>query len=162
MWQGKRPVVDNFQARELLTFRFYKDDVTPEGILKPSGMPVPDQSMNRLGYGGKLWYALLPDKGLPRNKARKRLCMGIVGIRFEDLPSATTIGREPYRFQLAHDPLPYNYQHCELRLYGEVDRIKKGSPLLKGKTDTAIKKYYREILADRARILLHAEVSKNG
>jgi hypothetical protein len=158
MRQGRRPVVPQFSSKELLTFRFYKNDLSPDGRLKSSGMPVPDQSMNRLGLDGKLWFALLPDPKISKDKADQRICMGVVGIRYVDLPTTNQIDGTPYTFTLAHDPLPYNYQHCELRLFQASARITKESPSLKGRTATAIKKYYREILADRARVLLHAEV----
>jgi hypothetical protein len=104
-----------------------------------------------------LWFVLIPDPDIPKDRAKKRICMGVVGVRFKDLPTMKQFDGKPFTFQLAHDPLPYNYQHCELRLFQESTRVSEGSPLLKGGAETAIKKYYREILADRARVLLHAE-----
>lgn len=167
MWCSSRPksnrrngrnAVDQFEVNEIVTFRIYQRDVDTSGHLKSSGMPVPDQSMNRLGIGGAPFFVLLPEPSQTHQKNRKRLCMGIVAVRVKNLPKRTIYNGKSYLFRLEHDPTDHNYHHCELRMYLNGSRVRRSGNLFRGASEKAVKKYYREILADRARLLLHSEV----
>jgi len=149
-----RPVVNRFSPGETLWFRFYRDDFDADGTLKPHRMSPPDQSMNRQSLHGRSWFVLLAAPRSSRAKRITQLYMGIVAVSVASLPRAPTHLGGNYEFRVEHAPLDHNYQHCEVRLYQDGNRLLKANK--------AIKKYYREVLVDRVSICLEAEVSSKA
>jgi hypothetical protein len=155
-----RPAVGNFAPDELLALRFYRNNIDENGQLTPAAIKPPAHSLNRLGLNGRPWFVLLPDPGLCPERARTRLCMGILTVAIKELPPKKQIEGHDYACRLEHDPLPYNFHHCEMRLYRNGDRVvanKKGRLGIGGTAETAAKKYYREALTEKVSVYLHAE-----
>ena len=82
--------------------------------------------------------------------------MGIVQREIATLPREFVYQGDVYTFVLEHDPLEHNYQHCEIRIYRNGNRLTKNE-LKKAK---AAKLYYRHEMASRATLLLLPEVAQ--
>lgn len=163
-----RPVVDAFAQGENLFFRLHPTNYLL-GKVHTGGYPLPDQSVCRSGLQGETWYVLIPDRLTSEQQAdtarvqrnSDRLCNGIAALVCGSLPE-TLEGRFDdliFSVQLrpAHDPLEAeaNYYHCELRLFQEGNHLdRKNFEALPSRVQKAIKRVYRERLADLTTILL--------
>ncbi len=158
MRRHNRDVVPVFEGGEQVFFRWYRNDIkeefrnedNPTGIT-PNQIPTPDQSVNRSGLEGRCWFVLIPEAEESVERRNRKLCMGILKLAAGRMPTPTTEGNAVYTFVLEHDPLPENYQHCEIRVYKDgvrqtaVDRKK-----LKKLIPNKVKLHYRAKMAEFA------------
>jgi hypothetical protein len=161
-YQLGRPISPRFEPSERVAFRFYRNDVGLDGKLKAAAIRPPNQSVNRLGLGGKAWFVLLPAPDCPAENRRKQLCMGVVTIAVNQIPSGCAENKKQYLFSVEHDPLDHNYQHCEIRWYEDGHRIPSKINGKDVKLPTGVKKYYREEIANRAIVYLSARSSSKA
>lgn len=162
VWRDDRPkamrrqgrvIVERFTSSEWLYFRWFSDWFETEGQLRSSQVPIPDQSVNRRGCGGRCWFVLVPEPACNVERVHRQLGQGIVAIKVSDIPEEFMDGEQRYSFLVQHDPEDHNYQHCEIRVFGQRGRLDK-STIAK-----AVKLYYRFEIAKAARLLLRPEVA---
>lgn len=163
MWKKGRSVVP-IDPSELLYFRWFADHIKVDGLPNEMNVSVPDQSANRSGLGGRCWHVLIADPmdrtkitdiELYRKLHSRTLCMGVLQIAAKTLECTFEFKGVEFRFGIEHDPLDWNYLHCELRvsrngvrfLKSEADSLKRDE-----KADfTEVKKLYRLKVAERLR-----------
>jgi hypothetical protein len=143
MLRRGRGRIDNFEPNEPLYRRCTKEHVI---AIPGSGLGVrfPDFSVNRGGPNfGPASDVLLPS--WPDH--------GVVEFSVSDIPSEITSDHSPpYNFKPVHEPLEENYAHSEVRTFkgGLYDKNLRVSSM--------IKKQFRQILGERARIAIDPKV----
>lgn len=164
MRQDDRLADELVDDSETLYFRWFNDWIGSDQKIEQNHIPMPNQSVNRSGHGGKCWFVLIPDpaesdEGPNENMRRnRRLCQGIVCLVASRIPTGIEINGRKYTFRVEHDPETYNFQHCEIRIYCDGEHILDKRQLDKRK-HTAAKKHYRASMCDCVRIILRPEVS---
>lgn len=164
MRRNSRPVRECSLADGEFYFRWYSDWMDNDLAVRSDNLQPPNQSVNCGSWGGRPWYVLIPDPMQPKTAAdetarqRRRLCMGIVAAL--TVPDDYVEGSVTYHFALEHDPLEYNYHHCEIRVYRDGQRL-SDADLSKGPGKKA-KKHYRIRLAEHCRIILLPEVGTSA
>lgn len=153
-YRQQRPVANDFDSSEFIYFHLALTDIESGRTLKPAAMPLPDLSVNRSGFAGRSWYVLLPQPDDDWAKTRKRLCKGIVRLRTCDAFCEHMVASKAYSFRVEHDPEEHNYHHCEIRVFEDGVRIQDRKP------PTIVKKFYRDWLSDRGRVILKPEPNK--
>ena len=170
MHQRGRPVEKHFEDDELVFFRWFSNHF--EGReLRPANMTTPDQSMNRSGFRGRCWHALISDPDADEENARRWLCMGVVTAASQVFSVATVQNGVTFEFRVEHDLLEHNYCHCELRVHRDGERLPKSQAddlkLAEKKTWKAAQKWFRTEMGKavrkrKIRILLRSEVGTRG
>lgn len=169
MYCRGRPIVPVFEDGERIFFRWYRNDVNdtfikhdnPTGIT-PNQVPIPDQSVNRSGLGGRFWFVLMPERDEPHDLRLRKLCMGVLKLTIDCIPNPTNDDGVNYTFLLERDPLRDNYQHCEIRVYKDgLRQTASDRNQLKKLIPKAVKKYYRAKIAEAAQWELLPEVGHN-
>ena len=144
-----RAAVSDFTPEERLFRRCLVSDLDPadsERLFPNSISFYPDWSVNR-GDFSEPEDVLYPDY----------LGWGIAAFQVKDIPSPMkTEGNIPYHWDAQHQPLDENYSHTEIWTY------KGGTHLANPKAETdpkppdlpkTVKKYFRTVLSERARII---------
>ncbi len=139
----------------------FRGEDNPTGIT-PNQIPTPDQSVNRSGLGGKCWFVLMPEPKEPVELRNRKLCMGILKLLANPMPTPVKNDKAIYTFVLEHDPLPENYQHCEIRVYKDgVRQTTADRKKLKKLIPKNVKKHYRAKMAEAVSWELLPEVGHN-
>lgn len=101
-----RPIIPDFDLKELLYLRFGADDFV-DGQLVPSAIRVPKQSVNR--------GSLSQPEDVLFNEQGKYDGLGAVEFKVEDIPQTVAGDQGPiYVFFMQHDPREDNYPHSEI------------------------------------------------
>jgi hypothetical protein len=131
----KRPLDPCFSPEEYLYIRFKE---LLGDMPSPSGIRIPNQSVNRSKHGGQPEWVLLPDW----------LNWGYGSFKVADIPPflMSDSGQVRFNFRVEHDPKECNYYHSEIRAYRDTDV----QPLTKisGK-NKEMKATFRMIIAER-------------
>ncbi len=143
MYRRGRPVDPIFAPSEDLYYRCQLEHVL-ENRLLPTALRFPDFSVNRAKYS-QPEDVLVPSYVL----------WGIAAFKVEDLPSERQSDANTfYTWNVVHDPNEDNYAHSEVRTY------KNGHYGKDLNVSKMIKKEFRQILSDRARILKYPQSSE--
>ncbi len=136
-----RPIINTFEPKEKLYFRFPPPQGGPLGDRLPAAsIRFPDMSVNRSGYG----ELRLSE---PRDVIIGFPGWGVATFRVEDIPGPMrTDERTTYEFRAEHVPEEDNYSHSEVRTF------KNGTHHRKIEPPSTVKKKYRTILMERTKI----------
>jgi hypothetical protein len=141
MYRKGRSVDPEFEPSEDLYYRCQSQHVA-ESRLLPTALRFPDFSVNRAKY------SLPEDVLIPDYQT-----WGIAAFKVEDIPSGRTSDiNTTYTWQVVHDPNEDNYAHSEVRTYKNKYYAKNLD------VSKIIKKEFRQIVSDRARIIKQPEV----
>jgi hypothetical protein len=104
----------------------------------------------------------MPEHDEPHQLRIRKLCMGILKLTADCIPTPTENEGATYAFRLEHDPLRYNYQHCEVRVYKDgLRQTASDRNQLKKLIPKAVKKHYRAKIAESVQWELLPEVGHN-
>lgn len=150
MYRRGRPI-EPLLPDEGLFQRWFSDWFESPGEIRPAMISIPDQSLNRERFGGRSWHVLLPDPGEDSDRSRRRICQGVIRFQTRHFSMRRSIGGRDFEFRVEHDPLEFNYGHCELRVYQDGTRLDEGNAkALKGAEKSAwteAKKWFRTEVA---------------
>jgi hypothetical protein len=136
MLRQLRPVDSHFESSETLYYRCRAEHISGDRLL-PQAIRFPDFSVNRSKYS-EPEDVLVPTY----------LNWGVSAFHVSDLPLAQqTDAQTVYSWQVIHDPLEDNYSHSEVR----TDKNGQYSKTLD--VPKTMKKFFRQVLSDKARIL---------
>jgi len=136
MYRKGRPVDSEFEPSEDLYYRCQAQHITDSRLL-PTALRFPDFSVNRAKY------SLPEDVLIPDYQT-----WGIAAFRVEDIPSEQkSDANTTYTWEVVHDPNEDNYAYSEVRTY------KNGHYAKNLDVSKTVKKIFRQILGDRARIV---------
>jgi hypothetical protein len=141
MYRQDRLVDPEFAPSEDLYYRCQAQHVA-ESRLLPTALRFPDFSVNRAKYSE-------PEDVLVPSYSS----WGIASFQVKDIPPAQSSDVDTvYTWNVIHDPNENNYSHSEVRTYKNGHYAKNLS------VATTVKKAFRQILSDRARIIKHPDV----
>lgn len=139
MYRKGRGIDRGILPRHCLYFRVQREDLIGNRI-NPGRIRASDTSVNWSKYSLP-WDVVFDYKGA-----------GIARFMVRDVPKIlpTTVagGTKEHHFRPVHDPLEENYSHCEIRCF------KEGEHHTSGKLPVTVKKEFRQILSDRAYVLM--------
>jgi hypothetical protein len=144
MVQGSRGIDGEFLPSHNLYQRIEAEDIVGDRLL-PARIRILDQSVNWSKYS-RPWDVTFG--------YRKQ---GIARIAVRDLPpplprELPNKDAKYHDFKPAHDPLPQNYSHCEIRVSKNGVRVTNAKQI----GDLA-KKEYRTMLSDRCVIVMRPD-----
>jgi hypothetical protein len=137
MFRKDRPVDIEFDPSEDLYYRCRVEHVAGDRLL-PQAIRFPDFSVNRSKYSEP------EDVLIPAYSN-----WGISAFKVGDLPpeQQTDSTTPVYSWQVVHDPIEDNYSHSEVRSY------KNGTYSKTLDVPKTMKKFFRQVLSDRAHII---------
>lgn len=136
MFRQDRPVDSEFSPTEDLYHRCLARHVVDKRLL-PEAIRFPNFSVNRSKYSEP------EDVLIPQYSQ-----WGVATFQVKDLPpQRSTDTNTTYTWQVVHDPLEENYAHSEVRTY------KNGHYSETLDVPKTIKKEFRQVLSDKARII---------
>ena len=136
MYRAGRPEDPDFEPHERLFYRCLKIHVESGRVL-PAAFRSPDFSVNREKYSEP------EDVLVPSYES-----WGVAGFEVSVIPSEmSSPGGVRYQFRVDHVPEEDNYSHSEVRAY------KVGVYNRKLKVHDIVKKQFRQILSDSARVI---------
>ena len=145
MVQGSRLIDNGFLGRHRLYHRCKNDDII-DGRIIPAKIRIDRPSVNWSKYG-KPWDVIFDDPGC-----------GIVQFVVRNLPKELPrerpidSGTRICSFFPSHDPLCFNYAHCEIRPFHDGKEIASKS------LGKIVKKEFRTVMSNKGLLLLAPSV----